>query len=134
MVALPSNCCILVRYTPHYSIMVTHDYKTHIFLFQHRLKKYFKETYNVTWTEFLVLVAVRKIEEIKGIVASSDVIAELQFNRDWVYKAISKLEQKNYLEIAKTKNPWRSNRLSTSVGGNIILSGAERRISQRDSE
>jgi DNA-binding MarR family transcriptional regulator len=113
--------------------MVTHDYQIHIFLHQTSLKRYFRETYNVTWTEFLVLVAVRKIEENNGFVASSSVIAKLQLNKDWVYKAISNLEQKNYLEIAKSKNPWRANGLSTSVGGRIILTGAEMHISERAS-
>lgn len=130
-VALSILFCILVRYTPHTSTMVNMRYQMNIFLFQNRLKRYFRETYNVTWSEFLVLVAVRKIEELNGIVASSDVIAELQFNKDWVYKAISKLEQKNFLEIAKSKNPWCANRLSTSIGGRIILTGAERHISER---
>ena len=111
--------------------MVNMRYQTHIFLHQTSLKRYFRQTYNVTWAEFLVLIAVRRIEEINGFVASSDVINELQFNKDWVYKAISNLEQKNYLEIAKSKNPWRANGLSTSIGGNIILSSAEHRIKRR---
>lgn len=77
------------------------------------------------------MVAVNKIKEIAGIVATSDVVAELQLGRAWTYWAVKKLEQKNYLEISKSKNPWIANSLSLSVGGRIILTGSERHISER---
>ena len=108
--------------------------KTHIFLFQHSLKKYLKRVYDLNWSEYLILLAVNNIEEIAGRVASSDVIDELQLGRALTYSSVSKLEQKNYLQISKSKNPWRSNGLSTTIGGRIILTGAENHIKQRDSE
>ena len=108
-----------------------YSYQTNIFLHQTSLKKHLRRVFDLNWTGYLILVAVNKIEEIDGRVATKDVIAELQLGRAWTYNAVSSLVQKGYLEIAKTKNPWRSNRLSTSVGGRIILTGAERHISER---
>ena len=122
--------CILVRNTPHHFHLLMYTYQTNIFLYQNSLKKRNKEIYDLNWTEYLVLVAVNKIEEIEGLVATSDVIAELQLDRAWIYSAVNKLEEKNYLDISKSKNPWTANGLSLTVGGRIILTGAERHLKQ----
>lgn len=111
--------------------MVTIQSLSDVFLSQNRLKKRIKEKYDLSWMEYLVLATVYKMEETYGYVATADIIIEMGLNRGSVYNAVNGLASKNYLEIAKSKNPWRANVLSTSIGGNIILSSAERLIKRR---
>ena len=111
--------------------MVTLFDLSDVFLFQNRLKKQIREKYNLSMTDYLVLATINKLEEVNGFVATSDIIEELEFNRGWVYSAINKLESKNYIEIADSKNPWTARRLSLSLGGRIRLSAIERLVGER---
>lgn len=111
--------------------MVTIDNLSDVFLVQSRLKKHIKEKYNLSFTEYLVLATVYKMEETYGYVTTADLIIEIGLNRGSVYNAVKRLSSLNYLDITKSKNPWHPHGLNLTFRGKILLSSIERLVGER---
>ena len=94
------------------------------------LKKSVSERYGVNWSEYMILVAVYKYEQQFGYATSKDVKEELDLNKDWIYRTINALEERDFLEITCANNPWSANSLNVTILGKIMLSYAERKLKE----
>lgn len=95
------------------------------------LKRDIKERYDLTWTDYLILIAIRKIEDEFGFATSAEVVQTIGQNRGWVYRRIEMLQQRELIEVMHRKNPWESRGLNLTGHANIKLVGIENSLKRR---
>ena len=73
-----------------------------------RVKNSLKEKYDLLWTDFLVLCALAELGKTNYSIQTSDIIQYIERNRGWVYAAVKRLKQKEFIDYhtpAKINEP-----------------------------
>ena len=94
----------------------------------HRLKQRLKKEHRLSWGQYLILCAVKKIDRERYFVTTREVEEELQMNRCWVYKCVRVLAEGGLLAIDTTDKPWEPNFLALTIYGETLLRRAGREL------
>ena len=69
----------------------------------HQLKGKIFLLYEITWSEFLILCSLKKIEEAQPFVTSRELITDLDMDGPWIYQHLSFLAGKDLIEVSEKR-------------------------------
>jgi len=99
----------------------------------HRLRKRLKKEEGLSWSDYLILCAIKKIMDQEYFVTTKEVHEELEMDRVWIYQRIRCLANGGFLVIDPSAKVWIPNQLGLTIKGEIILGRAGRELEKVES-
>ncbi|MBL7851669.1 MAG: hypothetical protein JNN04_12265 [Cyclobacteriaceae bacterium] len=100
------------------------DLNTGQMLRLHKLKGKIYYLLGITWTQFLILCALKELEKADSFGTTNDLIDLLEMDKVWVYRHLNVLRDIGAVTMS-AKSPWTPRIVSLEYAGRLLLTRME---------